>query len=61
MAHDEGKAGGRYGGGCGWFPKEDIFQMFCETKSARQSNGLYAGTFIARHNNITGKMQETVR
>lgn len=47
-----------YGGGR-WTPEEDIFQMFRETKQARQSNGQYAGVLLARYNKIQEKMRET--
>lgn len=47
-----------YGGGR-WTPEEDIFKMFRETKSPRQSNGQYAGTLLAMYNQINEKMRET--
>lgn len=48
-----------YGGGR-WTPEEDIFQLFRESKAARQTSGNYAGNLLAKFNRITEKMRETV-
>lgn len=48
-----------YGSGR-WTHEEDIFQMFRETKSPRQTNGQYAGTLLTQFNQVTEKMRETL-
>ena len=47
-------------GGGRWTPEEDIFQMFRERRSQRQTRGQYAGVLVAKYNRITEKMRETM-
>lgn len=48
-----------YGNGR-WSPEEDIFQMFREMKTPRQTNGQFAATLLTRYKQLTEKMRETL-
>lgn len=43
-----------------WSTEEDIFCLFREMKSTRQTSGQYAGVLMVKFNQITEKMRETL-